>query len=291
MDALQRINQALAHIEANLEEEIDYRQIETITLCSEYHFRRLFSFLAGVSLGEYVRRRRLTLAAFALQEPGSRIIDVALRYGYSSPDAFSRAFLQLHGITPSEARKAAAAFTAFPQLTFQLKIDGATEMNYRIVTKESFSIVGLMKRVPLIYAGANPDIDAMWQGLTDATIGTLKALSTIEPTGLISASTNFSDDRQEGSQLDHYIGVATDQAAPAGFASLLVPAGTWAIFTARGPFPETLQKVWGSIYAEWFPTASYEQAVGPEILWNAGKDTGAPDFHSEIWIPVQRRQQ
>ena len=282
------MNQALAYIEENLDGEIDFRQVERLALCSEYHFRRLFSFLAGISLSEYVRRRRLTWAAFDLIHSDARVIDTAIKYGYSSPDSFSRAFYSLHGVTPTEARANGRSLKAFPRMTFQITLQGGSEMNYRIVDKEGFAIVGLMRRVPLIYHGVTPHITAMWQLLNEELIGTLKGLSNVEPLGLISASVNFSEGRQDGGELDHVIGVATTRQPPEGLARLEVPAGTWAVFESVGPFPETLQAIWGRIYSEWFPSSVYELAPGPEILWNEGKDTALPTFRSEIWIPVRK---
>lgn len=288
MDALERMNQALAYIEDNLVGEIDMQQVEHLALCSEYHFRRMFSFLAGVSLSKYIRRRRLTLAAFELRQSEASVIDTAVKYGYSSPDAFTKAFANLHNVTPSKSRAAARPLKAYPRMTFQFTIKGVSEMNYRIEEKDAFAIVGLMQRVKLIYEGVNPEITAMWQSLDEAAITTLKALCNVEPRGMISASTNFSEGRQDGGELDHYIGVATTKAAPDGLARLEVPAYTWAVFESVGPFPETLQNIWGRIYAEWFPTSNYEQVQGPEILWNEGKDVTSPTFRSEIWIPVRK---
>ncbi|MCB9445948.1 MAG: AraC family transcriptional regulator [Ardenticatenaceae bacterium] len=288
MDSLERMNQAMAYIEENLADEIDMQQVEKLALCSAYHFRRMFSFLASVPLSEYIRRRRLTLAAFELLHREVSVMDTAVKYGYSSPDAFTRAFASLHGITPSEARAAGQQLKAYPRMIFQLTIKGVSEMNYRIEEKDAFAIVGLMKRVKLIYEGVNPEIAAMWQSLDEATIATLKALSNVEPRGMISASTNFSEGRQEGDELDHYIGVATTKAAPDNLARLQVLAYTWAVFESVGPFPETLQNIWGRIYAEWFPTSGYEQVKGPEILWNEDKDVTSPTFCSEIWIPVKK---
>ncbi|MED0972141.1 AraC family transcriptional regulator [Bacillus paramycoides] len=290
MDSLKNMNAAMQYIEDNLTNEIDFKKIARIAFCSEYHFKRMFSFLAGISLSEYIRCRRLTLAAFELKDSNVKVIDVAIKYGYNSPDSFSRAFQNLHGITPSEARSTSRSLKAYSPMTFQLSIKGGNEMNYRIEEKDPFRIIGIQKRVPIVFTGVNEEIASMWKSLDSQSIETLKSLSNIEPTGIISASTNFSERRlEEKGELDHYIGVATTKDCPEQFKQLEVAASTWAIFEAVGPFPDALQNVWGRIYSEWFPSSNYELAEGPEILWNEQKDISSPNFKSEIWIPVLKR--
>ncbi|WP_238900772.1 AraC family transcriptional regulator [Clostridium sp. YIM B02500] len=290
MDSLKKMNEALNYIEENLDGIIDFKKVARLAFCSEYHFQRMFSFLAGVSLSEYIRRRRLTLAAFELNNRNVRIIDLAVKYGYKSADSFTRAFQNLHGITPSEARYNGKSLKAYPRMTFRLSIEGGNEMNYRIEEKEAFYIIGIEKRVPIIFNGVNPEIAKMWQSLTVENINELKELSNTEPRGLISASLNFSEGRmEEKGELDHYIGVATTKEFPNNLSKLEVAASTWAVFEAVGPFPDTLQNVWGRIYSEWFPSSNYEQTQGPEILWNENKDVTSPTFKSEIWIPVVKK--
>ncbi|WEK54178.1 MAG: AraC family transcriptional regulator [Candidatus Cohnella colombiensis] len=290
MDLLANLNRALHYIEENLEEDIDLKEAARLACCSDYHFSRMFSFLAGITLSEYIRRRRLTLAAFELQSGDLRIVDVAVKYGYSSADAFSRAFQGLHGIPPSSVKSHAPSLKAYPRMTFQLTIQGGSAMNYRIVEKESFRIVGIMKRVPIQFNGVNSEIESMWKSLTSDGIDQLKKLANVEPLGLIQASMNFSEGRmEEKGELDHYIGAATTKECPEHLVKLEVPTLTWAVFEAVGPFPDTLQNVWGRIYSEWFPSASYELAMGPEILWNESKDVSSPHFRSEIWIPVTKK--
>lgn len=284
------LNGALHYIEENLAEEIDLKEAARLARCSEYHFSRMFSFLAGITLSEYIRRRRLTLAAFELQTGDLRIMDVAVKYGYSSADAFSRAFQSLHGIPPSSVKSHGPSLKAYPRLTFQLTIQGGSAMNYRIVEKESFRIVGIMRRVPIQFTGVNSEITSLWNSLSSKDIDQLKRLSNVEPVGLIQASTNFSEGRmEEKGSLDHYVGVATTKQCPENMTKLEVPAATWAVFEAVGPFPDVLQNVWGRIYSEWFPSASYELARGPEILWNESKDVSSPTFRSEIWIPIIKK--
>ncbi|WP_232697470.1 AraC family transcriptional regulator [Brevibacillus daliensis] len=288
MDLLTNMNGAIKYIEENLTNDIDFKEVARLALCSEYHFKRMFSFLAGISLSEYIRRRRLTLAAFELKDSHVKIIDIAMKYGYNSPDSFTRAFQNLHGITPSEARNNGHSLKAYPRMTFLLSIKGGSEMNYRIEEKKAFRIIGIKKRVPIIFNGVNPEIASMWESLDGETINKLKILSNVKPMGLLSASTNFSEGRmEEKGELDHYIGVATTKECPDNLTQLKVPASTWAVFEAIGPFPDTLQDVWGRIYSEWFPSSNYEQIEGPEILWNEDKDVTSPTFKSEIWIPIR----
>ncbi|HDX9613140.1 TPA: AraC family transcriptional regulator [Bacillus toyonensis] len=290
MDSLKNMNAAMHYIEDNLTNEIDFKEVARLALCSEYHFKRMFSFLAGISLSDYIRCRRLTLAAFELKNSNIKVIDVAIKYGYNSPDSFARAFQNLHGITPSEARSTSHSLKAYSAMTFQLSIQGGTEMNYRIEEKDSFRIIGITKRVPIVFNGVNEEIASMWKSLNPESIQTLKSLSNIEPTGIISASTNFSEGRmEEKGELDHYIGVATTKDCPEQFAQLEVVASTWAIFEAVGPFPDALQNVWGRIYSEWFPSSNYELAEGLEILWNESKEISSPNFRSEIWVPVIKK--
>ena len=290
MNLLEKMNGALTYVEENLTGDIDFKKVAKLACCSEYHFKRMFSFLAGITLSEYIRRRRLSLAAFELNNSNTRIIDVAIKYGYSSPDSFTRAFQSFHGVTPSEARNNGQSLKTYSRVTFQLSIKGGSELNYRIVEKEAFRIVGIMKRVPIIFHGVNPEIASMWKTLNDEMINKLKQLSNVEPLGLLQASTNFSEGRmQEKGELDHSIGVATTNECPGNLIQLEVPASTWAVFESVGPFPDTLQNTWGRIYSEWFPSSNYEQAEGPEILWNEHSDINSPNFKSEIWIPILKK--
>jgi len=290
MDLLKNMNRAIQYIEENLTHDIDFKEVARIAICSEYHFKRMFSFLTGITLSEYIRRRRLTLAAFELKDSNVKVIDIAVKFGYNSPDSFARAFQNLHGILPSEARNNGHSLKAYPRMTFQLSIKGGNEMNYRIVEKEAFRIVGIKKRVPIIFKGVNPEIASMWKSLDDEKINKLKKLSNVKPLGLIQASTNFSEGRmEEKGELDHYIGVATTKECPDELTQLEVPASTWAVFEAIGPFPDTLQDVWGRIYSEWFPTSNYEQIEGPEILSIGSEDLTSPTVKCEIWIPVLKK--
>lgn len=289
MDSIKQMNLAMKYIEEHLTEEIDWKEVSRIACCSEYHFKRMFSFLSGLSLGEYVRRRRLSLAVTMLKGSKDKIIDIALNFGYDSPDSFTKAFQVLHGVTPSQVRKSSVNVKLFPPMTFHLKIQGGNEMNFRIVDKEAFQIVGIKKRITLQYEGVNTQMDSMWASLTMDDFIELKQLSNVDPKGILCVSANFEEGREEGTELDQYIGVATTSSAPERWEVLKVEASTWAVFTAVGPFPQELQSTWARIYSEWFPTSGFELTGGPEILWNESPDTSKPDYKSEIWISVKRK--
>jgi AraC family transcriptional regulator len=291
MDMLEKMNQAVDYIEDHLMENISEKELAKIHLSSGYHFKRMFTFLAGVSVSEYIRRRRLSLAALELQKNNLRVIDIAVKYGYTSADSFTRAFFQQHGILPSKVRQQDTSIVTYPRIAFHFTIQGGEAMNVRIVEKEHFKIVGTMKRVSIVFEGVNPEIAAMAEQLTEKDYETLKGFSTIEPYGIINASTNFSEGRmEEQGELDHYIGVVAPIETETKYDELTVESGTWAVFEAIGSFPEALQDVWGRIYSEWFPTSGYEAIDGPEILWTESADTENPNVKSEIWISVEQKK-
>lgn len=147
MDYLKRMNDALDYIESNLDGEIDYNTVARLACCSITSFQRMFSYISGIHISEYIRRRRMTLAAFELQNSNSKIIDLAMKYGYESPDSFSRAFQNVHGIMPSIARNAEISLKAYPRISFHVSIKGDVEMNYRIEKKEAFKIVGIKRNL------------------------------------------------------------------------------------------------------------------------------------------------
>jgi AraC family transcriptional regulator len=292
VNSLEKLNAPLRYIEENLDGTIDYAEAARRANCSEYHFKRVFSFLAGVPLSEYIRRRRLTLAAEDLRDGQLRVLDVAVKYGYESADSFARAFSALHGVSPREVRRGNRTTQSFSPLTFALQIPGGRPMEYRIIEKTAFTIVGIRKRVNIQFHGVNPEIAAMWSSLDCPTIERLKAMNDTDPKGMISGSVNFSSQRmEEKGELDHYIGVATTS-SPQGsdsedFHRLPVLAGTWAVFPTEGPFPDTLQETWGRIFSEWLPSTHYELVPGPELLWIKEMDNDSSRCSSEIWIPVK----
>ena len=161
-------------------------------------------------------------------------------------------------------------------------------MQYRLEEKQAFQIVGVKKRIPLVYRGVNEHMQELFARFTEQDFVDLKELCDMEPKGILCVSANFEEGRGEGTMLDQYIGVATTQNAPSKWDALSVEAGTWAVFSAVGRFPDALQDIWARIYAQWFPSSGYVSTGGPEMLWNQSRDTSLKDYRSEIFIPVRK---
>ncbi|MEW2587200.1 AraC family transcriptional regulator [Streptomyces virginiae] len=285
---LERLNQALDHLEAGLDREIDMAEVARIAGVSEYHFRRLFSALAGMPLPVYVRRRRMTLAGAEVLAGELTLLDVAVRYGYGSGEAFARAFRSVHGIGPGEARRTGAVLTAQPRMSFRVVVEGSTSMRYRIVEKDSFRVVGRKATVPLVHEGLNEAASAHVESLDAAAIVRMKALVGGEPEGILSAVVHLTDSREEGAEVDYWVGVAVRPGAAAeGLDALDVPAGTWAVFDNRGPYPSALQELWRDVFTQWFPSNPYASRPGPELLLTRPVEVGA-ETDSQLWIPVER---
>lgn len=288
---LERMNQALDHLEDRLAGEVDIAEAARIAAVSEYHFRRLFSALAGMPLPVYVRRRRMTLAGAEVLAGELTLLDVAVRYGYGSGEAFARAFRSVHGIGPGEARRTGAVLTAQPRMSFRVVVEGRTAMRYRIVEKERFRVLGRKARVPLVHEGVNAAATAHVEGLDGQAVARMKELGDGEPGGVLSAVVHLTDSREEGAEVDYWVGVVAGPEAadeePDALDALDVPAGTWAVFDNHGPYPSALQDLWRDVFTQWFPSNQYAPRPGPELLRTQPVRTGA-ETGSQLWIPVER---
>jgi AraC family transcriptional regulator len=284
---LERLNEAMAHIERHLDQEIEVAELARIAVTSEHHFRRLFSALAGVPLAEYVRRRRLTVAGAEVLAGERSLLDIAVRWGYGSHEAFARAFRAVHGIGPREARRTRAALHAQPRLSFRLVVEGSTTMRYRIVAKDAFHLVGRKARVPLVHEGMNPAIVAFVRGIEPETVRRIEALSDQEPEGVVNVSDGLTGDRAEGTELDYWYGTVTGAEVPADLDALPVAAGDWAVFEVSGEFPRAVQELWRDVFTQWFPSNPYESRPGPEISQVRVSADGT-HADAQLWIPVRR---
>ncbi|MEC2074040.1 AraC family transcriptional regulator [Alkalihalophilus marmarensis] len=275
MDLLDKMNAAIDYIEYHLEDQIDYKEVAKITHFSEHHFKRMFSFIAGITLADYVRRRRLTLAAFDLKENEMRVIDIAIKYGYTSPDSFSRAFQALHGVNPSTVKNSDVPLKAYPRMTFHLSIKGDVEMNYKFVEKQAFTVVGKKETVASTEEEFKPK---MWDHI-DEIEEAVKPYDNTAFSGILNISLT-----KENGGIDYYMAAATTKSCPKELEKLEIPSQTWAVFQATGEIPDTLLTTWERVYTEWFPTSGYELAEAPEFV------KGINETQTEIWVPVKKKQ-
>jgi AraC family transcriptional regulator len=283
MEWLDQLNEALNYIESNLDGEIDYTRAAKLACCSVYHFQRMFSYIAGRPLAEYIRNRRLTKAAIDLQS-GDKVIDVAMRYGYESPTAFNRAFQKLHNVTPSSAQKEGTFLKSYSPISFKITIKGVEEMNYSIVKKDEFRVVGvkvLIKKnikenfeyVPKFWAeteksGRLNDVIALMDEKSNGVLGLSLAMDELE-------------------NWEYYIATKTSKEVPEGMHEYMVPACTWAIFPGGGVMPAAIQEVQMRAFTEWLPTSGYEYADAPDIEVYLNADPSNSKF--EVWIPIRKK--
>ncbi|MEU0634140.1 AraC family transcriptional regulator [Streptomyces sp. NPDC005989] len=283
---LERLNQAMEHIEGHLDQDLDVKELARIAATSEHHLRRMFSALAGMPLLEYVRRRRLTLAGAEVLAGRETLLEIAVRYGYGSGEAFARAFRAMHGIGPGEARRTGAALTSQSRMAFRLTVEGSSSMRYRVVDKADFTVVGLKTRVPLVHAGPNQAIMDFVRGIDPQTLERLEKLSDQEPHGIVAVCDGMDPSRAEGTVLDYHHGVITSAVVLEGTTTLAVPAGTWAVFTTSGPAPQAIQELWRDVFTEWFPSNPYRTRTGPEIL-RTRLSPQKTEVDAELWLAVE----
>jgi len=283
------LNRTVEHIEDDLTGDIDLDTWAARLGTTEYHLRRMFSSLAGMPLSEYVRRRRMTVAAADLRRDDT-LLDIAVRYGYGSTEAFARAFRSVHGAGPSDVRRDGGPLRSQPQLRFHLTVEGKSPMDTRIADLPAFRLIGHAARVPLIHEGPNPHIQAHIARIPTAEHARLKALGDAEPHGLLQVSADVDPDAAAGSELTylHGVAIADGTAAPADLDVLEVPAGAWAVFRVSGDYPANLQRAWAATATEWFPSNPWRLRPGPSMVAILDR---APDFRTatcELWLPIEQ---
>ena len=251
MQWLHNFNQSIEYIENNLDKEISYDEAARIACCSTNYFQRLFSYVTDIPLSEYIRRRKMTQAAFDLQNTDKKVLDIALKYGYSSPTAFNRAFQSVHGIAPTAARNAGAKLNTYMKLTFQVKVTGEQAMPYHIEEKEAMRIVGI--RTPMF----PDDLEANLEIGTDFWKETRENNPELYQSICHLADDNFQNifslTIYDEEKLYYYIGVPSTKPAPPGMYVYEVPASTWVVFENKGNIKENVWNVHRRFWTEWLP--------------------------------------
>lgn len=290
MDWITGISRALDYTEEHLGDEVDFEAAARAACASPFHFQRMFTMLCGFTLGDYVRMRRLTLAAEELMQTDSKVIDVAYRWGYDSPESFSRAFARFHGVTPTQARRGGGV-KSFSRLYVKLILSGGTTMDYRIEKKDAFKLVCKKKQVNKPQGDtATADISAFWAECSaDGTMERLCKYGRFDDLrGVLGVC--FSGEICS-SGFPYGIGVEYNGEAmeDRGLDIVEIPAYTYAVFGCKGPMPDSFKDCYKRICTEFFPQSGYEYGNGVELEVYPSADVSDPNYSCEIWIAVKEK--
>ncbi len=288
LEWLTRMSEAIDAMERTMEEPLDIGKFAKAAYSSPFHFQRMFWMLTGMTVGEYVRKRKLTLAAQELASSSSKVLDIALKYGYDSPESFAKAFRKLHGIAPSDARKPGVSLKAFPRISFHISLKGDKDMDYRIVEKNAFQVIGKAIETTSVEGENSRDIPKFWQESNqNGTVDRLISLAG-RPDAILGICMDMV---MENSTFTYMIAVdnKTGVEAPEGFVVREIPAHTWAVFTSIGPMPHAIQEIWRRVFQEWFPATGYEHAGGSEMELYPEGYVNADDYRCEVWVPIVKK--
>ncbi len=281
MEWIERLNKTISYIEEHLAEEISYDALARIACCSTYHFQRMFAYMAGIPLSEYIRRRRMSLAAIDLQSGEEKIIDIGMKYGYASPTAFNRAFQSVHGIAPSMAKKEGTLMKSYPPISFKITVKGVEELNYRIEMKDSFRIVGVSCPLDKEIENNFIVVPQMWQNAAmNGTFEKITPLMNQQPMGVLGVS--ICNDNEEWR---YFIAVSSSLDTDNSLDEYIVPACTWAIFNGSGT-NISIQELEQRIITEWLPTSGFEMDNGPDIEVYQNPDPNNMQY--EVWVPIKK---
>ena len=281
MEWIERLNKTISYMEEHLTEEISYDELARMACCSTYHFQRMFAYIAGIPLSEYIRRRRMSLAAVDLQSGEGKIIDIGMKYGYSSPTAFNRAFQSVHGIAPSIAQKGGTPIKSYPPISFKIAVKGGEELNYRMEEKASFRIIGVSQPLDKEIEKNFMVVPQVWQkAATDGTLNKIIPLMNQQPMGVLGVSA--CNDKEEWK---YFIAVSSSSEIDNSLEEYVVPGCTWAIFSGTGT-NRSIQELEQRVVTEWLPTSGYEFADAPDVEVYLNSDPDNAQY--EVWLPIRK---
>ena len=292
MNILYYMNQVIEHIENNLKGDLLINELAKISCMSSYRLQTMFSVLTGITIGEYIRRRKLTQAAFDLQL-NKKVIDVAYDYGYSSPDSFTKAFTKMHGVLPSKVKQKNISLKSYSRISFQISIKGDSAMNYKIVEKEAFEMYGVERYFTNVNDESWTEIPKFWDevfedGTFDKLLKSTNAEAPVVGIDRINAVMCYKGGKED--TFPYLIGgFITDKCNPKGYTVAKIGAYTWAVFRTvnhkSSEIKTYIQSLWHQIFSEWLPSSGYELLDGPslELYGNDHKE-----IYSEVWLPVKK---
>ncbi len=278
MELLESMNSVIEYVESHICDDITSEDIEKIVSHRIVDFNKVFLAITNLTINDYIRKRRLTLAAQDLIKSDMTVLECALKYGYTSPDSFTRAFRQLHDINPSQVKKSSCVLKSYGKLTFIFTIKGVSAMNYKIIEKEEIRIIGVKKWFSTKNENQMNEIPKMWKNLPKDIEHLIMGDEHGDCVGVCGKMYD------EG--FEYWIGSITDRICPKGLEELIIPKSKWAIFEIFGELPSSLQEVFKRIYAEWLPNSEFTHANLPEIEYYYSDDSFLPNYKTEIWIPL-----
>lgn len=286
MDWIKAIEDAVNYIEDNLSEELTVAGIAKEIAVSPFYFQKGFSLLCGFSVSDYIRKRRLSLAGSELAFSDAKVIDLAVRYGYDSPDSFTKAFTRFHGVTPAAAKRNGTVLKSFAPLKIKISLEGGNTMDYKIIKKEAFTVVGFKATFP--YENARIEVPKFWS----EQIASIKDKDFCSVYG-INRVKDIKSDTFEYLIADNY---DPTKPLPDGAVTETIPAFTWAVFPCKGKMPDALGDMNSYIFSQWLPSCKdYEIAAGYCVEWYDDPEkypNGTLDdaYCSQMWIPVKKIQ-
>lgn len=286
MDCIQSIRRAIEYMEKHMLDEISYEDVARHVYMSNYHFHRLFSMIVGITANEYIRNRRLSMAGQELVMSDKKVIDIALKYGYETPESFTKAFQRFHGVTPSMAKHSGVQLKSFNRLTIKIQFEGGTVMDYRIVEKEKFKLLTKVEafRNESVSEDGNTEIPDFWdrcreEGVFDVLKQHAKDQDIYGVCAPISKESNY---------FDYGIGMIYDgEDVPEGFRVWEVTPTIWAVFKCIGTDEQCIGETWDRIFKEFLPGSEYNMLDADDFELYA--ENGEEDCFCEIWIPVERK--
>ncbi|MGN7175790.1 AraC family transcriptional regulator [Paenibacillus sp. FSL R5-0490] len=287
MSWIESLQKAIDYIEEHLlDEDFSVQRAAEAANSSIFHFQRMFAILTDMPVGEYIRGRRLTFAAQDLVCTDLKVIDLAYKYGYDTPEAFTKAFRRQHGMNPTEARNFSGKLKSYNRLVIQVSLKGAEPMQYAIVEKEAFQVAGIKKEFSLVNEENLAGIPKLWDEVnSNGTSDKLFKLNNGDIKGILGVCVDNRSQKPES--MDYWIAASFEGEKPDSFDTLQVPASKWAVFEVHGAMPHAMQNTWKKIFSEWFPSSGYEHVAAPELEVYTAGDASDPDYYSEIWIPVK----
>lgn len=287
MEWLENLSNVIEYIESHLDKEISYDEIAKRACCSAYYFQRIFTYVAGITLSEYIRQRRMTQAGFDLQRTDMKVLDAALKYGYASPTSFNRAFQSVHGITPAAAKDIGSTLNAYPAIRFSINVTGGNAMTYHIEHKEAMSIVGVRTRLTENMKKNQENIPLFWSEiLYSPMFQKIAGLGNTDPAGILGVSVY-----ENPQDIFYYVAASTTRPAPKEMSEYQIPAATWVIFENEDSLKEDVQRVFQRFYTEWLPFSGYEYAGLPDIEVYPVCEEKPTAGHSEVWIAIQKKKE